>query len=71
MGVRTGQRFDVEDVFVDYPFEDVKFRWDHKTKKIFRKFYGQTAETEVDYKNGLFNEALRHGDEVTRSAYFS
>jgi hypothetical protein len=71
MGVKTGPRFDVQDVFVDYPFEDVKFRWDHVGKKVYRKFYGQDAETVIGHDNRLFNDALRFGDEITRSDYYS
>jgi hypothetical protein len=71
MGVPTGPRFTTQDVFVDYSFEDVKFRWDHAERKVYRKFYNQANETEVDYQNKLFNDALRFGDEITRAQYFA
>jgi hypothetical protein len=71
MGVTTGPRFTTEDVFVDYSFEDVKFRWDHAERKVYRKFYKQADETEVSYQNKLYNEALRFGDEITRAQYFA
>jgi hypothetical protein len=28
------------DVYIDYPPEDVKFRFEHATRKVYRRFYG-------------------------------
>ena len=48
------------DVYIDYPFEDVMFRWEYRTKKVFRKFYGK-AEAEIDHASNLFHDAIRSG----------
>lgn len=69
MGINKGAKF-ANDVFVDYPFEEVKFRWDHFHKKIYRRFYGKQECTEpVPHDNRLFNDALLYGDEIDRQAY--
>lgn len=70
MGINKGERFNREDVFVDYPYETVMFRWDFKEKKIYRKFYGEAESIEsVPHENKLFNESLRFGDEITATEY--
>jgi len=56
------------DVYIDYPFEDVMFRWEHKTGKVFRKFYGQ-AEGEIPYSSNLFHEAISAGQQITAEQY--
>ncbi len=57
------------DVYLDYPFEDIKFRWEHRTGKVFRRFYGQ-AEEEVSYSSNLFRDAMSSGKQITREEYF-
>lgn len=69
MGITKGVRFGREDIYVDYPFEEVMFRWDHKDHKIYRKFYDKVESGPVPHDNPLFNESLRFGDEITRDAY--
>jgi hypothetical protein len=69
MGVMKGQRFDEGDVFVDHPFEQVMFRWDHRARRTFRKFYGGEEQGPVPHDNRLFNDALRFGDEITAAEY--
>lgn len=69
MGVAKGERFSREDIFVDYPFEEVMFRWDHVERKTYRKFYGEREFGPIPHDNGLYNEALRSGEEVTRETY--
>ncbi len=70
MGVGKGPWFDERDVFVDYPFEDVMFRWDHVAEKVYKRFYGEPENPEpVRPDNRLFNDALRFGDEITREQY--
>ncbi|MFB3923092.1 MAG: hypothetical protein ACE145_15325 [Terriglobia bacterium] len=46
------------DVYIDYPFEDAMFRYEHKTGKVFRKFYGE-AEVEIEHSSELFHDAIR------------
>lgn len=68
MGVPP-ERFRDGDVFVDYPFEDVMFRYDHRTRRFFRKFYGESEEHEVSHSNRLLNDAQRFGDETDAEHY--
>ncbi len=69
MGVKAGKQFTTQDVFIDYPFESVKFRWDHRQRRVYRKFYGDAEETEVPYNSTLFNEALASGSQIEKDDY--
>ncbi len=70
MPIMKGKVFSERDVFVDYPFEEVMFRWDHKIEKIFIKFYNEKEKTVfIPYDNELFNEALLYGDEIPKDTY--
>jgi hypothetical protein len=70
MGVSKGERFAKEDIFVDYDFEQVMFRWDHLKKLNYRKFYGRTEHLEpVPQANRLLNDAFLFGDEITKDEY--
>jgi hypothetical protein len=70
MGIEKGKHFQARAVFVDYPFESVMFRWDHETRQVFRKFYGQQEEpTPIPHDNRLYNEALTDGEEITAMQY--
>ena len=60
--------FQKGDVYIDFPFEDAKFRFDKATGKVFRRFYGQ-PEKEIDPGSALFNEAIAAGDAITRDDY--
>lgn len=56
--------------FLDYPFEDVMFRWAHQTHEVYRKFYGEIEESgPVPPDNRLYRDALRFGDEVSAEQY--
>jgi len=70
MPIQKGAIFAQRDVFVDYPLETVMFRWDHKSERIYRKFYGKPEGGEpVPHDNRLFNDALLYGDEISKAAY--
>ena len=70
MPINKGQAFVDKDVFIDYSFEEVKFRWDHKEKKIYVRFYGkEESPNPVPYDNRLFNEALLSGEEISSEQY--
>jgi hypothetical protein len=70
VGITKGKSFDERDIYVDYPLEQVMFRWDHINKVIYRKFYAESEFSEViTSSNGLFNDALRFGTEVTADDY--
>lgn len=70
MGVSKGEQFAQRDIYVDYPFEGVMFRWDHVARKIFVRFYGKNEHAEaVPHDQRLFNDALLYGDEITAEQY--
>ena len=70
MGIDKGAKFASGDVYVDYPFEEVKFRWDCKEKKIYMKFYGRQEDPlPVPHDNRLYNDALMWGAEIDRARY--
>lgn len=70
MGVSKWEFCADVDAFVDCQLEEVMFRWDAKSNKIFRKFYGMAEETLlVDHTNHLFNRVLRFGDVIDSETY--
>ena len=56
------------DVYIDYRFEEAMFRWEHRTRKVFRKFYGE-AEVEIDRTSRLFHEAISAGEQISAEQY--
>jgi hypothetical protein len=40
MAIPKGERFANEDIFVDYLYEEVTYRWDHYSKQVYVCFYG-------------------------------
>lgn len=68
MGVsRSDLRY--KSVFIDYDYEDVMFRFDHKTRRYYRKFYGEDKEVEVWYDNRLLTKAFLYGNEINEKIY--
>lgn len=57
------------DVYIDYPFEDVKYRYEKRTGKVYCRFYGN-AEHEVEPSSKLYHEAISTGTLITRDDYF-
>jgi hypothetical protein len=70
MGI-SSEHFQHRDVFIDYDFEDVFFRYERETRKFFRKFYGDAEENEVPSDSRLLNDAIRFGDETDEATYAS
>ena len=62
--------FKIRDVYIDYPFEDAKFRYEKETNKVFRRFYGQ-SEDEIRWDSDLYKQAILSGSEITREQYFA
>lgn len=60
--------FQKGDVYIDYPFEDRKFRFEKATKKVFVRCYGK-KEVEIDQSNEHFNEAIQSGEVITPDQY--
>lgn len=70
MPVEKGELFRLRDIFIDYPFEDVMFRWSYKEERIFRKFYGgEECRDPIPHDNRLLNDALLGGIEITGDQY--
>lgn len=70
MPVEKGERFASQDIYIDYPYEEVMYRWDHVTRQVFVRFYG-SPETDipVPHANRLYNDALRFGEEISPQQY--
>lgn len=68
MGVAL-EHFSQGDVYIDYAFEDVMFRYENSTRLFYRKFDGETEEREVPFDNRLLNDAERFGDECDAATY--
>lgn len=72
MAIEKGDAFKNKDVFIDYPFEEVMYRWDNSSKEIYVKFYGRSeSNNTVSPDNRLFNEALQSGVEIDQKEYLS
>jgi len=70
MAINKGQFFAMNDVFIDYAFEEVMYRWDHTTQKIYVRFYGEDESPEpISHDNRLFNDAILSGDAISREQY--
>ena len=64
----TADAFIEGDVYIDYPYEDAKFRFERATLKVFRRFYGE-PEDEIPPSSNLYNEAISAGEQITREDY--
>jgi hypothetical protein len=70
MGINLDAFRNGADVFIDYDFEEVMFRWEAATRKVFRKFYGAQEEPlPIDRTNRLCNEAIGLGIEIDFETY--
>ncbi len=70
MPIDKGEKFKHQNIYIDYDFEQVMFRWDHLERNIYRKFYGESEGNKfVPHDNRLFNDALLYGDEITLNEY--
>jgi hypothetical protein len=65
----TSAAFRAGDVYIDYPQETVMFHYERKTRKVFRRFYGERVETEIPHTSNLYNEAKRIGEQITADRY--
>ena len=57
------------DVYLDFPYESARFRYDKQTGKVFRHFYGK-PEREIDPSSRLYHDAISSGTLITREEYF-
>lgn len=61
--------FQQGDVYIDYPQEEIMFRFDKASGLIYRKFYWRPAEDTVPQSSSLFMESLRYGQPTTPERY--
>jgi len=66
----SSEDFRTRDIYIDYPFEKAKFRWEKETRKVFRRFRGE-QETEISHQSDLYNQAIMAGKEISREEYFA
>jgi hypothetical protein len=57
------------DVYIDFPYERAKFRYEKDTGKVYRRFYGET-EDEIPPSSNLYNQAICEGKQIAREEYF-
>lgn len=70
MGIDKGKIFAERDIYINYPFEEVMFRWDHIEQKVYVRFYGEAENRNpIPHDNRLFNDALLSGSEISREEY--
>ena len=70
LSVGKGERFTQGDVYIEDPFEEVMFRYDAKSDKIYRKFYAEKeSKKPVPHDNRLYYDTLMTGFEITKDEY--
>jgi hypothetical protein len=70
MGINKGKIFADRDVYINYPFEEVMFRWNHVEQKVYVRFYGNAEyRNPIPQDNRLYNDALLYGSEISREQY--
>ena len=62
--------FQKGDVYLDYRFEGMKFRFDKATGKVFVRYYGK-PEVEIAQSDEHFHEAISAGKVITKEQYLS
>ena len=62
--------FQKGDVYLDYPFEEMKFRFDKAQNKVFCRLYSK-PEVEIKQSDSHFNEAISSGKVISRDHYFA
>lgn len=63
--------FQAGDLYIEYGFEEVLFRYEKQTARFFRKFYNESHEQEVPHDSKLLCEARCSGVLTTAERYFS
>lgn len=61
--------FKLGDVYLDYEFEDRKYRYEKATNKVFVWCYGK-KEVETVHSNERFNEAISSARVITKEEYY-
>lgn len=69
MGIKLGD-LDGRDFYIDYDFEEVTYRWDHRTRTAYVKFYGaEESAKPVAPDSRLYTDSILFGREITREEY--
>jgi hypothetical protein len=63
--------FKAGDLYIEYVFEEVLFRYEKRTARFFRKFYNESEEHEVPHYSELLCEAICSGVLTTAERYFT
>lgn len=72
MGVPKGPEFASGDIYIDYAYLRVMFRWDHAAQKIYVRHHGrEESAMPVPHDNGLFTDATLYGQEISRAEYLA
>lgn len=61
--------FSERDIYIDFPYERAKFRWEKDTEKAYRRFYGE-EEVEIPQTSNLFEQAIQAGKLIDRADYY-
>ena len=61
--------FQQGDVYLGYPFEDMRFRFNKATGQVFSRYLDR-PEVEVPHSDRLFNDAICSGKVITKDEYF-
>jgi hypothetical protein len=64
----TSDDFLTGDVYIDYPYEKAKFRFEKATLKVYRRWYGED-EMEIPHDSHLYMEAINGGWRITKDEY--
>ena len=70
MGI-SNAAFKTGDLYIEYGFEKVLFRYEKETARFFRKFYNESHEREVPHDSELLCEAECSGVLTTAERYFT
>lgn len=65
----TADAFVQGDVYIDYPYEEAKFRFERATLKVYRRFYGE-PEMEIPHDSKLYHDAQSGGWWIAAEDYF-
>ena len=69
MTIGKGHHLRLRDYYIDYPIEEVTFRWDHRARVAYRRFYGDVRASKVPHDDRLWNDALLYGEEIGEATF--
>ena len=66
----TTKAFIEGDVYIDYPYERVMFRYEKETNTVYQRWYAESHEKQIPLDSHLYNESHSGGFMITREEYF-